>query len=154
MTEVELWTDGACGGGARGGWAFIITIPGNPFAYHEESGAVRDTTSQQMELMAFAQALTYISLQPDWASSIVVHTDSSYLKNCFTYGWHKRWAANGWVNSRGKPVANRELWQMILQLVELNTIRWVKIKGHSKVAMNERCDKLAVQARKSLLVSQ
>lgn len=150
IPEVECWTDGACDGGRRGGWAFILTIPGNPFAYHEQSGPVLDTTSQRMELMALVQALLYISVQPAWAASIAVHTDSSYLKNCFTQKWYVKWRANGWKNSKQEPVSNRDLWEQLLQLMELNTVRWVKVRGHRGIELNERCDDLAVSARLTL----
>lgn len=150
IDEVECWTDGACDGGGRGGWAFVLSVPDNPFAYYEQSGPVVGTTSQRMELMALVQALMHISIQPAWASTIVVHTDSSYLKNCFTQGWHVRWARNGWVNSRNEPVANRDLWEQLIQLMEFHDIRWVKVRGHRGVELNERCDHLAVQARLTL----
>jgi ribonuclease HI len=118
--EVEVWTDGACDAGGRGGWAFILTVPGNPFAYHEQSGSVEGATSQRMELTALVEAL--------------------------------RWISNGWVNSRREPVANRDLWEQLLQLLEMNNVafRFVKVKGHRGVELNERCDALAVEARIAL----
>lgn len=152
LPEVECWTDGACDAGGRGGWAFILTIPGNPFAYHEESGPVAGTTSQRMELTALVQALIYISVQSTWAAKIIIHTDSSYLKNCFTQRWYDKWLRNGWVNSKNEPVANRDIWEQLLQLLEINNIdfRFVKVRGHRGIALNERCDQLAVAARITL----
>lgn len=150
VPEIEVWTDGACDGGGRGGWAFVLTIPDNPFAYHEQSGSVEGTTSQRMEMMALVQALTYVRSQPTWVATFAVHTDSSYLKNCFTQRWWHRWLVNGWVNSRNESVANRDLWEQLLSLVLTSTVRWVKVRGHRGVELNERCDHLAVQARLTL----
>ena len=114
---LEIWTDGACAKNGNGGWAYVLQNPANPFFKLSKSGAVPETTSQRMELMALVEALQYVERSGVIWGPVSVHTDSSYLKNCFTQEWHKTWSKNGWVNSKGNDVANRDLWEILIPLV-------------------------------------
>ena len=61
--------------------------------------------------------------------------------------WWEGWIRRGWVNSARKPVANRDLWEPFVELVQARgdvTFRW--IKAHAGHAMNELVDRLAVEA--------
>jgi ribonuclease HI len=33
-------------------------------------------------------------------------------------GWHKKWRENGWLNYRNEPVANRDLWERLLEVTQ------------------------------------
>ena len=58
--------------------------------------------------------------------------------------WIRNWMAKGWVNSQGKPVANRKLWEQLHALAsEFDDIRFHKVKGHAGLEGNERADELA-----------
>jgi ribonuclease HI len=77
---------------------------------------------------------------------IEVVSDSTYVVNCFRDRWWAGWRAKGWVNSKKQPVANRDLWEPLVDLVEAHgavTFRWVK--GHSGDPMNDLVDRLAVE---------
>ena len=55
--------------------------------------------------------------------------------------------ATGGATARSKPVANRDLWEPLVELVHASgdvTFRWVK--GHSGDPMNDLVDRLAVAA--------
>jgi len=74
-----------------------------------------------------------------------VQTDSAYAIGCVTQ-WNEKWERNGWLNSKGAPVANRDLIEEALRLIE-------EIGQHGKVVMekigredNEEADRLANQA--------
>jgi ribonuclease HI len=78
---------------------------------------------------------------------LVVVSDSTYVVNCFRDGWWRGWHTRGWLNSAKKPVANRDLWEPLVDLVAERgdvTFRWVK--GHAGDPMNELADRLAVAA--------
>jgi ribonuclease HI len=68
-------------------------------------------------------------------------------------GWYKKWRENGWLNHLGEPVANRGLWESLLQATRRHReVRWKKVKGHSKSggahkSGNDRADELAVAAK-------
>ena len=44
-------------------------------------------------------------------------SDSTYVVNCFRDRWYDGWKRRGWVNSQRKPVANRDLWEPLIDLV-------------------------------------
>ena len=48
---------------------------------------------------------------------MTIYSDSSYLINCMRRGWHETWQDNGWINNLQKPVANRDLWERLLEAV-------------------------------------
>ena len=53
----------------------------------------------------------------------------------------------GWTNSQKKPVANRDLWEPLIDVYRERgdiSFRWVK--GHSDDPMNDLVDRLAVEA--------
>ena len=87
---------------------------------------------------------------------MTVYSDASYLVNCMRRGWHERWRENGWLNRRKVPVANRDLWERLLEAVQRHQeVRWRKVKGHSKTGGahktgNDRADELAVAAKKEV----
>jgi ribonuclease HI/uncharacterized phage-like protein YoqJ len=130
-----VYTDGACSGNpGPGGWAWVV--PDGPFA----SGAEPHTTNQRMEITA---ALEAVRALPD---ALDVVSDSTYVVNCFRDRWWEGWLARGWVSSKKQPVANRDLWEPLIELVRARdvTFRWVK--GHGGDPWNDLADRLAVEA--------
>jgi ribonuclease HI len=132
---LEVWTDGACSGNpGPGGWAWA-TRDGRT-----GSGGATPTTNQRMEIQAALEAVRTLQ------GPLVVVSDSTYVVNCFRDAWWKGWLARGWVNSARKPVANRDLWEPLVTLVDERgdvSFRWVK--GHSGDEMNDLVDRLAVE---------
>lgn len=135
----EVFTDGACRGNpGPGGWAWAV-LDGR-----QDSGHDPATTNQRMEVRAAYEAIRALP------GTLVVVSDSTYVVNCFKHAWWTGWRARGWVSSAKRPVANRDLWEPLIDLVEARgdvTFRWVK--GHSGHPMNERVDQLAVAASHS-----
>ena len=133
------YTDGACSGNpGPGGWAWAV--PGGAYA----AGAEPRTTNQRMELTAALEAVRAI------AGPLEIVSDSTYVVNCFRDRWWEGWLRRGWVNSAKKPVANRDLWEPLITLVNERgdvTFRWVK--GHGDDPMNDLVDLLAVEAARS-----
>jgi ribonuclease HI/uncharacterized phage-like protein YoqJ len=80
-----------------------------------------------------------------------VVSDSTYVVNCFRDRWWESWIARGWLTSAKKPVANRDLWEPLIQEVRRDptriAFRWVK--GHSGDAGNDLVDRLAVEAART-----
>jgi len=131
---LEVWTDGACSGNpGPGGWAWA-TRDGR-----QGSGGEAVSTNQRMEIRAALEAVRALP------GPLVVVSDSTYVVNCFRDGWWRGWLARGWTTSAKKPVANRDLWEPLVELVNDRgdvTFRWVK--GHSGDTMNDVVDGLAV----------
>jgi ribonuclease HI len=141
LTEVDLWTDGACSGNpGPGGWAALLRT-----GEHERvvSGGDPRTTNNRMELTSVVRGLAALK-RP---CRVRVHLDSSYVKNAFTNGWLIRWQQNGWRTAEKQPVKNRELWQELLAETARHEIEWVKVTGHGGVILNERVDRIACAER-------
>jgi ribonuclease HI len=140
---VEIWTDGGCKPNpGPGGWSAILKYRDT---IRELSGAEAATTNNRMELTAAAEALAALT-RP---CTIILHTDSEYLKNGITR-WHTGWVRKNWRNAAGDPVKNMDLWQRILDAARPHTIEWRWVRGHSGDTMNERADQLATAARERL----
>ncbi len=132
-----MYTDGAClGNPGPGGWAWAV--PDGPFA----SGPDALTTNQRMEIRAALEAVTTLP------GALEVVSDSTYVVNCFRDGWWEGWLQRGWRNKAKAPVANRDLWEPLIEQVRADpgrvTFSWVK--GHSEDPMNDLVDRLAVDA--------
>lgn len=140
---IVVYTDGACRGNpGPGGWAWAV--PDGPFA----SGAAGHTTNQRMEVTAAFEAIQALTDGLPEGEPIEVVSDSTYVVNCFVQRWWAGWQRRGWRNSQNKPVANRDLWEPMIELSlrpeHPVTFRWVK--GHSGDRWNDVVDELATAA--------
>ncbi len=133
---VHLYSDGAClGNPGPGGWSVVLSWDGQ---MKELSGGQADTTNNQMELTAVIKGLE--ALKRPVRLHIV--TDSKYVMQGITQ-WMAGWKRNGWRTAAKKPVANRELWEKLDSLLNVHTVTWDWVKGHSGHPQNEMCDRLA-----------
>ncbi len=136
MTEVVIYTDGACSGNpGPGGWGVVLRWKNTEKELH---GGDRQTTNNRMELMAAIQALEALN-RP---AKVSLHTDSTYLLNGITK-WIGGWQRNGWLTSGKKPVKNADLWRRLTGAINGHEITWLWVKGHAGDAGNERADALA-----------
>ncbi len=130
-----VYTDGAClGNPGPGGWAWAI--PDGAFA----AGPDPATTNQRMEIRA---ALEAVRANP---GPLHVMSDSTYVVNCFRDRWWAKWQRNGWRNAARKPVANRDLWEPLVELVTSRNVTFGWVKGHGGDRFNDLVDRLAVEA--------
>ena len=146
--EAHAYTDGASTGSrGPGGYGVVISWKGKT---EEISGGEQDTTNLRMEITAACVALETI----DEGHAVTIYSDASYVVNCMRRGWYKKWQENGWLNHRKEPVANRDLWERLLEATQNHhKVLWKKVRGHAKSggphnSGNERADELAVAAKK------
>ncbi len=140
MKQVSIYTDGACSGNpGPGGYGAILV-----FGAHrkEISRGYNNTTNNRMELSGAIAALSALR-EP---CEVTLTSDSKYLIDAITKGWAKSWRAKGWIKADKKPALNPELWEELLRLLEIHRVSFVWVKGHAGHPMNERCDRLAVEA--------
>jgi ribonuclease HI len=139
VTDVEIWTDGACRGNpGPGGWAAVL------IARQSEKvlkGAEELTTNNRMELTAAIRALEALRRK----CRVRLHTDSEYVKRGITE-WLPEWKQRGWKTAARKPVKNEDLWRELDQLTQRHDIEWHWVRGHAGIAGNERVDRLANEA--------
>jgi len=136
---IKIYTDGSCiGNPGSGGWAAIII---NGYNKYFISGRKKNTTNNQMELMAAIKALVFFSKK----QKISIYTDSNYVKEGITV-WINNWEKNNWKTSDKKNVKNVDLWKKLKELIQSNQVEWNWVKGHSEDPMNDLADKLAKEA--------
>jgi len=140
-TKIVIYTDGSClkNPNGPGGHAAIIKLGEK---MKEIVGAEASTTNNRMEMKATIEALKTFPIPV----SAVVYTDSKYLCNGFAKGWVANWKRTGWITSTQTPVLNQDLWMELDRLTSIHKVMWKWVKGHNGNPLNERCDKLAVEA--------
>jgi ribonuclease HI len=145
MSQVEIFTDGACRGNpGPGGWGALLRYNSNE---KELYGAEDNTTNNRMELLAAIKALEELK-RP---CKITITTDSNYVKKGITE-WLPGWKQRGWRTAAKAPVQNVELWQRLEQAVNRHErVDWKWVRGHSGHVENERADQLANRAIDEML---
>ena len=134
---VRIYTDGGCRNEV-GGWAWWVEGTDR-----ERSGSEYPSTNQRMELWA---ALNAIRANYD-VPEIKIVSDSAYLVNCFWDRWYDNWFKNDWRSPRGNPIANRDIWEPLVDLVLLHRgISFEKVKGHTGEKGNTYVDRMASAA--------
>ena len=142
MKTVTLYTDGACSGNpGPGGWGAILAFNG---VEKELSGGERSTTNNRMELTAVIAGLSALK-EP---CVVELYSDSKYVIDGLSKGWAEGWKKKGWVKSDKKPALNPDLWDQLLALTHIHTLRYHWVKGHADNPKNNRCDELAVAESK------
>ncbi len=143
---IKVYTDGSClGNPGNGGWAFVI-INEKDISYR--AGFERNTTNNQMELMAAIKAIEFL----DKYNDINLNTDSNYVRQGIT-NWILNWKRNNWKTSTKKAVKNRELWERLDKLNVSKNIIWSWVKAHNVDEFNNQVDQLARQAAETLTES-
>lgn len=132
-----IYTDGACSGNpGSGGWAAIITYDNQ---YIEIYGKEPYTTNNKMELKAVIEALKTTPR----GTNIKIYSDSAYVVNAFLKRWIFNWINNNWKTADNKPVANKEMWLELFNLVCDRYVSFFKVSGHADDDLNNRCDAIA-----------
>jgi ribonuclease HI len=130
---IKIYTDG---GYSRkqdsGSWGWAISKK------EFDSGQVKGTTNNRMELVAVIRAIIYAkSTYSD--KPIKVYSDSKYCVNGFSE-WMYNWQSSGWTKKGG--LLNEDLWRTLYSLRSGVELEWVK--GHSDNDMNNFVDSLCI----------
>ena len=143
---IKVYTDGSClGNPGNGGWAFVV-INEKDISYR--AGFERNTTNNQMELMAAIKAIEFLNKY----NVINLNTDSNYVRQGIT-NWILNWKRNNWKTSTKKAVKNRELWERLDKLNVSKNIIWSWVKAHNVDEFNNQVDQLARHAAETLTES-
>jgi ribonuclease HI len=151
---IEIYVDGGC---RRNGFSNAIAAAA---AIRKERGGRRywhrqrrlsghhNATNQRAELTAIILGLEmalekYNELDTNPRLNVTIHSDSKYAVNCMN-AWIYKWAQNGWINSRGEDVANRDLIEeasnMDDRLAELGDIKYLWIPRSENEVADKHCN--------------
>ncbi|MCL4448557.1 MAG: ribonuclease HI [Actinobacteria bacterium] len=148
---IIIYTDGSClGNPGPGGWAWALGTD------KYESGFDSFTTNQRMEVTAVLQAFRALEAADICSGKIdctntplQIVSDSVYVVKCFNENWWQGWLRRNWRNSKGQPVANRDIWESLIKAVTdwgFNRVNFKWVKGHADNGMNDFVDQLAREA--------
>jgi len=125
---IHVWTDG--GASPNPGPAGIGVVIVNNGEQRELSEYLGHGTNNIAELTAILRGLEEVA---DRTRPVLVYTDSGY--------------SIGLLAKNHKAKLNQELVAKLRDLTrQFRDLRFVKVLGHSGVALNERCDQLATDA--------
>ncbi len=142
--HVVIYTDGACSGNpGPGGFGVILQ-----YGEHrkEISQGFPSTTNNRMELLAVITALEVLNTP----CIVDLYSDSKYVIDAIQKGWAVKWRSKGWMRTPKEPAKNPDLWERLIDLLDVHEVTFHWVKGHAQNENNNRCDELAVAAWKRL----
>ena len=125
---IHVWTDGGANPNPGPAGIGVVIIDGGK--HHELSEFLGQGTNQIAELTAILRGLQEIA---DRSRPVVVYSDSAYSIGLLSQNW--------------KAKANVELVEKCRAMCrQFEDLRFIKVAGHSGIALNERVDELATSA--------
>ncbi len=101
---------------ATGSWAVVLRFADE---HKVLSGRVEDTSANRMHLAGAVAGLSELKRPV----RVHVYTTSDYLRDGAT-AWLANWQRRGWRTREGKPVAHRDLWQRLGDLLARHEVVW------------------------------
>lgn len=128
MDVIKIYADGACRGNQNttniGGYGVVLIYKDS---IKELNNAFQDTTNNKMEILSVIEGLKSLKR---FDIPVEIYSDSQYVVNTINNGWRKN--------------ANLDLWAELDRLIEkFDSVKFIKVKGHSDNNYNNRADKLA-----------
>ena len=152
---MEIFVDGGC---RRNGSVDAIAAAaavrrfrwGAKYLHHEQrlSDYDQQVTNQRAEITAIILGLEMAiahqkDLDTDPLLDVSIKSDSAYAVNYmkdFTY----KWSANGWINARGQPVANKDLIMEASRLddevAKMGDVKYVWIPRTDNTLADKHCN--------------
>jgi ribonuclease HI len=130
--QMLMFIDGACSNNgnslSRGGSGVVYTSLQwqTPISHPLEDDGIAHT-SNRAELRAAIIAIGMRAWQGEGFNNVVLACDSEYVVKGVCE-WLNNWIQKGWKNSLGRPVANRDLWEMLLAKLRVMESRGVLVQ--------------------------
>ena len=149
--KMIIYSDGGCRGDNRfTGWGCFtevqVTDSKSDLCRIASYGSVpAPSTNQVAELVAATKAIELATKHE--VKDLTVRTDSKYVIEGLTKHY-ANWTRNGYKNSQGNPIANKDYWDTIANTRKAfvtggGRLKMEWVKGHSGNLGNEWADKLA-----------
>ncbi len=134
----SIYTDGSGDRGRCGYAAVVYFEDGNSI---ELGGYEANSTNHRAELLGLIVALKYLIEHPQPAS-VPIFSDSQYAVDGLNEHWVANWQHNNWLNTKGKPVANQDLWER-LEKLRCVSATFYHLRGHTDALGKKGKDALA-----------
>lgn len=119
MRQVDIFITASIRGPARGTGRvmYIMRTKRNSGADYESKFSVVESdnaTEGRLVLLAIRDSLQRLQ----YACSVTIHTESTYIANAINNRWMEAWERSSWKNAKGKEVRDSVLWSQIFQMLE------------------------------------
>ncbi len=104
------------------------------------------SSANLMEMHSVAQALEGVAALGATKNDLIyLYTDFKPICDAFSKGWLSKWKENGWLNSDGRAVKHKEVWEVLDHLVhgmnvQLNYERKMDINMLPKLKRRARAE--------------
>lgn len=134
--KIVIYCDGSClNNPGPGGYAALIMLDQKPSTEKVVAGNNPSTTNNRMELTAAIEGLKALKKK----CQVSMYCDSQYVIKGITE-WRFSWQKKGFKN-----IANKDLWQELIDVSAGHDIDWIWVKAHNGNVYNERVDEIARQ---------
>jgi ribonuclease HI len=104
-------------------------------------GYEQNSTNHRAELLALIVALDYLHNHPQ-LTPVSIFSDSQYAVDGLNEHWVVKWQQRNWLNSKGKPVINRDLWEQ-LEMLRSVPATFHHLRGHTDALGKKGRDAIA-----------
>lgn len=119
MKQVDIFIAASIRGPARGTGRtmYIMRTQKKSGADYESKPSVAESdeaTESRLVLLAIRDALQRLQ----YACSVIIHTESTYVANAINNRWMETWERNSWKNAKDREVQDSILWSQIYQILD------------------------------------
>ena len=144
MADIKLFCDGSVNPQAKIGYGAYLLVKEIDVSIELLQRYVKtkrfiDTSSTKLELQTLLWALSDIQTA---GNHITVYTDSQNTVGLL--GRRERFEENDYLTSKGKLIANHELYKEFYRLTDRIECSFVKVKGHKQASDMDFIDRIFV----------
>lgn len=131
---IETSLKGHTQNGAAGKWLVVFTKRNGEPEKREGILWKEKATENSLTLELLRDALAILTKN----CSIQVNTRCGHIFGAINSHWVEKWERTGWVNAKGEPVKNVELWQQVYDLMGKHSLKVVSAPhDHQSVMQND-----------------
>jgi ribonuclease HI len=140
---IKVYTDGSCRKAQEeGGWAYVV-LDADENIIKEDKGYCSSTTSQNEEIRALCNAMSWTAENIQPRQQIKIFSDSKYGVNGIN-SWMHNWVKNDWKTTKKTTVAHVDYWQCIYKNHKKHEFKVKHVRAHNGNYWNEHVDSLAI----------
>ena len=144
MADLKLFTDGSVNPQAKIGYGAYLLVEDMDASIDLLEDTVKtkrfeETSSTKLELQTLLWALNDIQTA---GNHVTVYTDSQNTVGLLNR--RERFEKNDYLTSKGKLIANHELYKEFFRLTDSLECSFVKVKGHKQTSDMDLIDKIFV----------
>lgn len=146
LRHVEIYIGGSCHGNpGPGGYAAILVCNK---AKRKIFGNEQYTTSNRMKMTAATESLKSLK----HSSVVTVYSDSEMITKGMNE-WLESWKKKGWINKKGRPVANIDLWKSLEEAIKRHHVTFLRTKKALRTPDHKQAQKMSEEEMNKIIES-